>query len=151
VASIAGKSADAVETLFQSWRHLAAEPDADAVDHFCEQLRINGTALPIVHFCEWVDRWLMCDLVPGPNHLEGSRYHVTCMSPTQAADWADQCGTQFLEQLWLSARLREAAVSWELVADRRVIVVIREVIGGSTLDDDIRNSLACIPSWLSGK
>src|SRR5262249_4798702 len=119
------------------------------IDHFCKQLWANGTTLPVVYFCEWVDRWLMGNLVPGPGCMNGTRYQVTCLRPEQATEWAEQCGDQFPEQGWLASRLREAAAGWALMTDRRVVVAIREVIGPSTTDDEVRESLGRIPGWLS--
>jgi hypothetical protein len=146
VATLAGEAAVTVIELFERWR---AAPDAAAVDHFCAALRENGLSLPVVYFSEWVDRWLMGHLVPGPNAVEGRRYQTTCMLPNQAMAWADQCGDQFPEQKWLVARLCEAAAGWGTVAERYAVVVIREVVGGSTTDEEIEASLGGVPEWLS--
>jgi hypothetical protein len=145
VATLAGESAAAVAALIHRWR---TDNDPAAVDRFCAALRDNGLALPITYFCEWVDRWLMGDLVPGPGAVEGRQFQVTCLSPQQALAWADQCGHQFLEQEWLAARLREAAVGWGR-DERLAVVVIRKVLGGTTTDDEVTASLSEIPGWLS--
>ena len=101
VATFAGESAVAVTDLF---RLLRTDYDLAAVDRFCATLRDNGRSLPVVYFCEWVDRWLMGDLVPGPDAAEGRKYQATCLSPEQAIAWAERCGHQFPEQEWLAAR-----------------------------------------------
>lgn len=145
MATFAGESAAAVATLFQSWR---SAPNPVAVDRFGASLREHGLSLPIVYFCEWRDGWLMGDLVPGPEEVHGRKYQAACFSPEQALAWAEQCGHQFPEQEWLASRLREAAAVWS--ADRpRVIVLVREVVGGSTTDEEITASLAVVPAWLS--
>lgn len=147
IATLVGASADAVETLFQSW---CADPSAPnvAVDPFCEQIRANGHLLPIVYFCEWIDRWLMGDQVPGPSAIEGRRFQAVCLTPEQAIARAEKLGTQFDEQVWFAARLREAADGWELLVAKRAVVVIREVLDGSTLDEEVVAASRAIPDWL---
>jgi hypothetical protein len=145
VATFAGQSAAAVTALLRSWR-IGSDPAA--LDRFCAALRENGRLLPIVYFCEWIDRWLMGDLVPGPEVVEGRRYQAACLSPEQALAWAGRCGQQFPEQEWLASRLREAAASWG-GGERRAVVVVREVLGGSTTDEEVKGSLSVVPVWLS--
>lgn len=145
VSTFAGESAAAVAALVRSWR---TGSDPAAVDRFCAALRENGLSLPIVYFCEWVDRWLMGDLVPGPEAVEGRRYQAACLSPEQALALAGRCGQQFAEQQWLASRLREAAAAWS-GAERQAVVVVREVLGGSTTDEVVEASLGVVPEWLS--
>jgi hypothetical protein len=91
----------------------------------------------------------MGNLVPGPNAVEGRRFQAACLSPEQAVAWASQCGDQFSEQEWLAARLREAAAGWGTVAEQYAVVVIREVLGGSTTDEEVQASLDSVPEWLA--
>jgi hypothetical protein len=150
VATIAGDAAAAVQALVHGW-HSNPVPDPVAVDLFCERLRAHAAALPVVYFCEWVDRWLMGDRVPGPGAVDGKRFQVACLSPQQAVSWAGQCGSQFPEQEWLAGRLREAVRGWGSVAEPLAVVVVREVLGASTTDEEVRAALQGIPSWLSGE
>lgn len=145
VATLAGDSADAVAARFRSW---AAHPDAAAVDRFCDGLRKHGNSLPVVYFCEWIDRWLMGNLVPGPGCVDGKRYQATCLTPEEAVSWSERFVQQFAEQEWLAARFREAAAVWGTVTERAVVVV-REVIGASSTDEEVEGSLHTIPAWLS--
>src|SRR5687767_11004126 len=92
VATFAGDSAVAVVTRFRSW---AAHADAAAVDRFCAGLRNHGDSLPVVYFCEWIDRWLMGNQVPGPGGVNGERYQTTCLTPEEAISLSDRCGQQF--------------------------------------------------------
>ncbi len=150
VTTIAGDAGATAEQLFRTWREGPA-PDRVAVDRFCERVRANGSVLPIVFFCEWIDRWLMGDLIPGPGAVEGRRYQVTCLSPTEATAWAGRCGHQFPEQKWLARRLREAAAAWKLVADHRAVIVVREVLDVSTTDAEVTAALRGVPAWLSAE
>jgi hypothetical protein len=148
IATIVGDAADVVTAFFRGWQ--TRPPDAATADHFCEQLRANSASLPIVYYCEWIDRWLMGNLVPGPGAVEGKRFQFTCMSAEQAVAWAERCGNQFLEQEWLARRLREAAEGWGAVAETKAIIVTREMLSASTTDDEVRASLCGVPTWLVG-
>jgi hypothetical protein len=145
VATLAGKAALAVTAQFEQWR---GSPSPDAVDRLCAAIRENSLSLPVVYFAEWVDRWSMGNLVPGPGTVEGQRFQATCLSPAQATVWADGCGGQFAEQGWLAARLREAAVG--MVTEACAVVVIREVVGASTTDEEVHASMGGLPAWLDG-
>jgi hypothetical protein len=148
VATIVGEAGTAVAALFQAWRDSPTPPEAASVDRFCEQLRANGSKLPVVYFCEWLDRWLMGDQVPGPDAVEGRRFQVACLSPVQAGAWADRLGHQHTEQEWFAGRLREST-QWGWVAEQFTVVVIREVLGPSTTDEEVKAALQGVPAWLS--
>ncbi len=147
IATFAGEAAAVVTNLFRGWRATAV--DVAAVDGFCAAIRSNATALPIVYFSEWLDRWQMGDLVPGPGSVNGRRFQTTAFTRDEALDWASRCGNKFQEERWLTARLREAADAWNELVDRVVVVIIREVLGGLTTDEEIQASLRVVPSWLS--
>jgi hypothetical protein len=146
VATLAGQAAIAVAARFEQWREV---PNADEVDRFCAALYEHAHSLPVVYFAEWIDRWLMGDVLPGPGAVHGRRFEATCLSPEHATDWADRCGNQFAEQEWLAARLREAAVGWGTVAQGYGVIVMREVVGASTTDEEVRAALSSVPAWLS--
>ncbi len=150
IATLAGEAAAATANRFLSWRNATPADGAVAVDRFCAALRDNGTSLPVVYFSAWIDRWLMGDQVPGPGTVEGRRFQATCFSREEAVIWASRCGSQYQEQEWLAARLREAALAWKSLTDRAVVVVVREVFDGSTIDEEVQASLAVLPAWLSG-
>ena len=146
VATLAGLAADAAGDQFRAWRD---SPDPGAVDRFCLALRDSALSLPVVYFAEWVDRWLMGDTVPGPGACEGRIFQAACLTPEQAVEWAERCGRQFQEYEWFAARLREASAGWGTVADLYAVVVVREVVGPSTTDDEVRASLGSVPDWLT--
>jgi hypothetical protein len=148
VATLAGQAAVAVLDRFERWR---SAPDAGAVDRLCTSIREHAlSSLADVYFAEWVDRWLMGDQVPGPGTVAGRRFQASCLSPTQAAEWAGQCGTQFAEQGWLASRLREAAVGWGGVGEPYAVVVAREAVGASPTDDEVQAAAGIVPAWLVG-
>ncbi len=144
VATLIGDASDVVTKLFAGW---LATPDAAAVDQFCASLREHYLSLPVVYFSEWADRWSMGDSLSG-DVVEGRRYQALCLSPEQAEACAARCGQQFFEQGWLASRLREAAVDCASIAERTVVVLLREVVGPTTIDEEVRRSLCIIPAWL---
>jgi hypothetical protein len=146
VATLVGEAAVAVAAEFT---RLRAAPDPAAVGGLCQAIRDHGLSLPVVYFAEWVDRWLMGDLVPGPEAVAGGCFEATCLTAAEATDWADGCGSQFREQEWFASRLREAAGVWGPTAARYAVVVIREVVDASTTDDQVHATMDHIPEWLS--
>ena len=48
----------------------------------------------------------------------------------------------------LAARLREAAIDCASVAEQGVVILLREVVGPTTIDEEVRRSLSVIPAWL---
>jgi hypothetical protein len=141
VVSLGGEQAALAVRLFTEWR-LASSPAE--IDLFCEALRANGWALPLLYFCEWLDTWLMGDLVPGPAKVEGRRFEAACLTPAEAVEWAAGLLLQCREEVWLAARLREAAAAYRC----DVVVVIREPLGGCATDEEIEESLRTVPGWL---
>jgi hypothetical protein len=81
--------------------------------------------------------------------VAGRRFEATVLSPAHALAWADRCGSQFAEERWLASRLREAATGWGEVAQSYLVVVMREVVGASTDEEEVRAALATVPVWLS--
>ena len=174
IAGILGAAAAKIEAIFQAWRDAGAtlvadnvdsfssldddvvvsqytgtSPVAEKVDWFCEQLRAHPTDLQIVYFCEWIDSWLMGDLLPGPNCVKGRRFQAACYRLEAAIAYAGRCGTQFHEQEWLAARLCEAEARCNVFSERTVIVVVREVFDASAGGDEISAASLRTPQWLA--
>ncbi len=55
---------------------------------------------------------------------------------------AEQYRNQFPEQQWLTTRLREAAEAWHLWAEPATVVILRQVLGPSYTDQDVKASLS---------
>ncbi|WP_238602748.1 hypothetical protein [Fimbriiglobus ruber] len=145
VATLIGQSADLAATLFRSW---ASQPDPPGVDRFCTTLRANAPLLPLVYYCEWIDRWLMGDEVPGPGSVDGQHYQATCLSREETAELADRGRRQFAEEEWLAARLSEAANVWCPAGVSSVVIVVREVLEPSATDQETQAAAGVIPDWL---
>ncbi len=145
IATLAGEAANLTANLFSIWR----KGHSVRIDEFCESLGVHRAELPVVYFSEWMDRWLMGDRVPGPGAVEGRRFEATCFTRVEAYEWAGRCGTQYQEELWLANRLREAASGWDALTDRITVVVVREVLGVSTSDEEVKATMLVAPAWLS--
>ncbi len=146
VATLLGDSSAVVIRMFDHWR---GSPDPAGVDRFCAALRENGLSLPVAYFAEWVDRWSMGDTVPGPRALHGKQFEAACLPPAEAITWADTRSEQFPEYQWFASRLREAATAWTSASESGAVVVLRDVIGVSSSDDDVMRSRTSVPSWLA--
>jgi len=146
--TLGGEAAQRAAGLIDAWRRQS-NVDTAAVDGFCETLRAQSNeTLSIVYYAEWIDRWLMGDRIPGPQAIDGRRFQLTCFTREQALDWAGHCGSQFPEQEWLAARLREAAAAWCGSAGQALIVGLREVTGASATDDEIETALQVVATWM---
>ena len=145
VVTIAGQSAATVAIQFNRW---LSNPDPTAIDQFCVVIQGHDSSLPIVFFVQWVDRWLMGDLLPDADTVNGERFQAACMSVARAIEFAGGCGEQWVEQKLLASQIREATYGWGTVTDKYVIVLIRERLGPSTLDDEAFASLETVPDWL---
>ena len=147
IVTLAGRTADAAADLIAAWRGKSAV-DGAAIDQFCDALRVHAEELPVLYYGEWIDRWLMGDLVPGPSPLEGRRFQLAAFTREEARDWAKRCGSQHQEQAWLAARLREAAAAWSGLTDHAHILVIREVFGCLAADEEVEAALGVVPDWI---
>ena len=153
VVTIGGEAGLTVTKLFRRW--LTARTNGQGadialeVDLFAHQLRTNGGYPPILYFTEWFDLWLMSDTICGTEVVEGKHFEAWCGSRIEAAESADRLGEQYPEQRWLAARLREAAEAWQPLAESAAVVLLREVLGPTITDEEVRFSLRKMPEWLS--
>ena len=151
IATIAGEAGRATAELFQVWSASQAKAGPNAilgvVDSFGEHLKANAANLPVVYLCEWIDHWLMGDAVP--NLLQGKRFEAACMTTAEALVLAERSGEQFPENVWLAVQLRQAAESWKELIGPSAVVILREVLGATSLDEEVEASLVGIPDWLA--
>lgn len=146
IATVAGNTSELITRYVSEWRQSSNPVQIDA---FCSSLTNNLQSLQIIYAVQWVDRWLMGDLVPGPSTLFGKQYEMTVLSVAETVSHANQCGQQFVEQQIFSQRLREASDTCRKFGTANVsVVIIREVLDVSTSDEEVIESLATIPSWL---
>ena len=144
--------------LCETVRSLRAAPEsADRTDSLARQLLAHRTELPVVSYVEWVDRWLMGDDVPGLFEriggvvVAGRAFEIGACDPPELVNGLPTEGWQFDEQTILVRRLREVAAEWRPLARPAVLVVIREVLGASALDEEVRAAAASadVPEWIA--
>jgi hypothetical protein len=175
VAKIGGIAADIVLQRIREWsaarqadnpREWSCEQWPQDVrkqaDTFGDRLRAHAFIPPVVHFIEWTDMWSMGDLFgrwlspldgPSPLAVHADRFEIFVYALPDGGRLAQHLANagpqQWTESDWFIARLREAVSAWQEFVEQAVIVVLREVVGGSGLDEDVMASLKRIPDWLS--
>jgi hypothetical protein len=175
IAKLAGLSGDIALQRLSAWSAArnADDPNPwsseqwpihvrEQADEFAERLREHGFALPICHFVEWADMWSMGDLFarwltppncPRPIGVHANRFEVFAYSLPDDGRLANYLATagpqQFTETDWFIARLLEAVSAWEKLVPSATLVVLRKVVDGSALDEEVVASLKKIPQWLS--
>lgn len=172
---VGGCSADYIEQKLQSW---VAARTADKIDDWspeqlpldirqqaddlADRLIANSSLPPVIHFVSWIDQWSMGDLVPGwltsPDgspllFLQTDRYEIygyPLPDEKQLIRSLKRVGDQQWDEIdCYRRRLKEAVVAWQKIIDRSIIVVLREVLGATVLDEEVVESLSQLPEWLS--
>jgi hypothetical protein len=175
IAKLAGLSGDIALQRLSVWSSSrdAADPNLwspeqwpdhvrQETDEFADQLRECAFALPVCHFVEWADMWSMGDLFlrwltppnsPRPISVHANRFEVFAYGlpdDGRLASYLASAGPQqFPETDWFIARLQEAISAWEKLVPSATLVVLREVVDGSALDEEVIASLTTIAPWLS--
>jgi hypothetical protein len=174
IAKIGGAAADVVELRLREWSAARQATDPDEwspeqwpqdlrrqADSLADQLRAHALALPVVYFIEWADLWSMGDLycrwltppsVPDPFYIHANRFEIYGYGLPDGgclADYLANAGPrQWEESDWYVSKLFEAVGAWQSLVDRAVLIVMREVVGGLTTDEELVASLDHVPDWL---
>jgi hypothetical protein len=157
VAKIAGAAGVAVADHFRRWLASGSGEEFRApiraeVDQFAETLRANAASPPVVYYCEWIDMWSMGDVIPalgsaGVRVVRGDRYEACCHQPTVSLIAPSNHGEPAQESVWTEARLREARAAWSGLVDESILVVLREPLGATVTDEELRAALRSLPRW----
>ncbi len=98
-------------------------------------------------------RWLTPPNSPRPVGVHANRFEIFAYvlpDGGRLGDYLAAAGPQqFAETDWFVARLREAVSAWEKLAARATLVVLRNVLSGLALDDEVTASLNAPAPWLS--
>ncbi len=176
VAKVGGVAAEIVVQRLREWsaaRQPGNRPNEwsseqwprrarEQADELADRLRANAFGPPVIYFTEWADMWSMGDLFerwltppdgPMPLMVYADRYQVYGYSLPDGGRLERYLATagpqQWPETDWFVARLREAVCSWQGFVEQAALVVLRHVVGGSALDEEVTASLRAIPDWLS--
>lgn len=175
IAKLAGVSGDVALQRMSAWASARnrANPSLwspeqwpegirKAADRFAEQVREHGFALPVCYFVEWSDMWSMGDSFfrwltpkgcPGPVGVHADQFEVFAYGLPDDGRLANHLATaergQFDETDWFIGRLQESVCAWDKLAPRATLVILREALDGSALDEEVTASLTIRPAWLS--
>lgn len=175
VAKIGGIAADVVLQRLRVWAAARGEVDPDVwfgdpssrsvrvqADAFADRLRANSLAPPVIYFVEWADLWSMGDLISGwlmppvgtvPIAIYADRFEVYGYDLPDGGHLGRRLSTagpqQFKEYDQFVGRLHEAVGAWQDFAERAVLIVLREVVGGLVTDEELIDSLSHVPEWLT--
>ncbi|PQO41719.1 hypothetical protein [Blastopirellula marina] len=168
IFAIGGKLADAIWQQVQRCYALRLTDDPQAwapeqwpisirneVDALASHLLAKAFTPPILYRSQYVDLWsggeffeAAMGVSPAASicHLLTEHYEVY-VRHTLVSDIVPRNPNKFDEYRWLERRLAEAFTAWEGFAEERVIVLVREVLGGLWEDQDVGDSLKQIPGW----
>jgi hypothetical protein len=160
LTKLAGAAGTAAAELLCGWASLP-EISNRQLEAFTALLHGHGSDPSITYFCEWFDHWSMGDVLDkwlpvsensGAFAVRVGPFEIRCYALpdggvlaallTGDPDWSE-------EEHWFVARLREAVEAWDKLAPQATLIVIREVLGGSTLDGEVKAALARPPEWLT--
>jgi hypothetical protein len=175
IAKVGGKAAEVVMLRLQEWSASRRTTDPDEwsseqwrpevrrlADSFADGLRAHALVLPVVHFIEWADLWSMGDLYhrwltppdgPRPSIIHADRFEIYGYALPDGGRLGDHLSSagpqQWDESDWFVSKLSEAVGAWQHVVDQAALIVLREVVGGLTTDEELAASLDHVPDWIS--
>ena len=168
IAKLAGVSGAIALEQLSTWSAAGNADDqwpervGGKADEFAERVRAHGLDLPVCYFVEWADIWSMGDYFshwltppnsPGPIVVHANRFEVFAYRLPDGGRLADHLAAagpqQFPEADWFVARLREAVGAWEKLVAQATLIILRHVVGGSALDEEVTASLTIPAPWLS--
>ena len=175
IAKLAGVSGDIALKRLSAWSAArnAADPNLwspeqwpehvrQEADDFAERLREHGFALPVCYFVEWADMWSMADEFPRwlsppncsrPIGVHANRFEIFAYGLPDGGRLANYLAgagpQQFPETDCFVVNLQDAVSAWEKLVPRATLVVLRHVVGGSALDEEVTASLNTPAPWLS--
>jgi hypothetical protein len=155
IAKVAGQAAKDFHERVGELSKLASERDVRVMgDGLVAWIQQNKLVPPILYYCQYADHW------SGANNFEryfnasvglkvssGTTELYSYRLPDDGTLVAtltraiDERGFQFDEDAWFANGLRNAATFAERIASEATIVIVREVIGATLTDDDIRSAL----------
>ena len=128
------------------------------VDAFVERIVRSGLFPPILYRSEYVDCWSMGDAFTGGMTKLGSgaclqlltRDHEVCANWFDSTEEVVPNPNAVSETVQLCDRIDEAIHAWSEVCGRRLVVLVRSVLGVLWTDEEVKVSLKTIPDWWEG-
>ena len=131
------------------------EEAREAIDAFVEKVTRFAFLPPVLYRAEHIDCWSMGDVYETAlvkRHPDYCRFLMT-EARQIIATWVESSEHIILdddspsETRWLYNRLNEAFEAWSEMSDRRLVVLVRSVIGGLLTDEEVAKSMQTIPEW----
>ena len=171
----AGKAGKAVSDMFARWdpqgvvekdslgeRTVWPESCQKEMDRLVSVLFQHALDLPTMYFCQYADAWslgsfVQCHVGGWPGLIEvGSAKHSLALVPVAAEEKTLKARlTKALrkrkmtqEDRWFLVNLREAVDAWSPLCVDSAIIVVRELLGGSWLNEEVEASAKVLPEWL---
>jgi len=131
------------------------------IDEFAICVRNHSCTPPVLYFAEWIDTWsagnwfFLFDRQPDgvlKAGVAGRRFEVFWHCLPDDGRLKNRLGgdVQFPEDAWLRQRIREGLDALANAnAERGVLILLREAIGGSVLDEEVHKSFLALPEWVS--
>lgn len=127
-------------------------------DVFVERIVRSGLFPPILYRSEHVDCWSMGDVFTDGMTKPGSRAclqlltrdHEIYANRFDATEEVVPNRNAGSETVQLYDRIDEAVHAWSEICERRLIVLVRSVLGGLWTDEEVKASLTTIPGWWDG-
>ena len=125
------------------------------VDRAIEKLIAYGFTPPILYRSEHIDLWSMAEVFDTALSVGSPDISRTLLTSSYEliATWVDSTTCIVPDQKtsdetqWLYARLNEAFASWGAMADRRLVILVRQVLGGLWSDSEVEKALKSVPEW----
>ena len=175
IATIGGCAATTIDAQLQSWarRRLPLERNAlwsseawspklqKLIDEFANCLTNRCCAPPVVYFAEWVDTWSAGNWFYLFDHepdgvlkagVAGRRFEIFWHYLPDDGRLKNRLrgDVQFPEDAWLRGRVREGLDALANAnAESGILMLLREAIGGTVLDDEVDKSFLTVPDWVS--
>lgn len=174
IAKLGGAAGKVVLDRINSWSAARRDDDSNEwspeqwpidlrneADDFAERVRAHSLDLTVCHFVEWIDRWSMGDLFSGwltpagrsvPMGIHANRFEIYGYPLPDGGKLSHALASaepqQFDEADWWIASLRHAVNAWEKLIPSATLLVLRQVVDGTALDEEIASSLQSCPAWL---
>jgi hypothetical protein len=125
------------------------------VDEFVDKIVSEAFVPPVLYRSEHVDCWSMGDVYQvalvkaHPDYCRQlyTTRHELIATRVRFTEHIEVDEGAASETVWLYSWVNECIAAWGEVAESRLIILVRTVLGGLWEDHDVINSLKTIPRW----
>lgn len=129
-------------------------PAREQIDHLTESLLTEAFTPPILYWSQHIDLWSMGDIYADAMavgsaesiQLLTKRFEFYCRR-IQGGEKVPRNVNEADEYRWIENHVQEAMTAWDGLVVERVMILIREVLGGSWTDGEVMDGLNQTPKW----